>query len=266
METQQQQVPVQIDNSNLPGFTHGAEFAAEATTQIMPDSLPSTIPFDEDSSPRQSPSERISPSEEVRGATARSSQVIEISDEEDGHARLSRPRRRIAGPIDYTYQGYHDMIEYATTTSSNTRKRKTEDTTTVDFNSNLDQFVKNIRRQYEASNHESNRLKVENDQLMEEIRQLKKAKKHYKGQVRTSNLRIEAFRRHIDEQKKRGILSCPICRRSKPSWQILGCGHLLCTECVENIKLQGQVYEYPCPQCTAPIKSCLDCHPNLVEL
>lgn len=129
-----------------------------------------------------------------------------------------------------------------------------------------DRLVKSIRRRYEISEQENSRLQEENLQMKQENTQLRKAKKHYKEQVRMSNLRIDAFRRQIDEQKKRGVLSCAGCRSTKENWKILGCRHLLCTQCAEDVRSQAPLFGYPCPQCKTPIESCLDCFPNLLEL
>ncbi|KAH8693583.1 hypothetical protein BGW36DRAFT_300986, partial [Talaromyces proteolyticus] len=87
-----------------------------------------------------------------------------------------------------------------------------------------------------------------------------------KEQVRVSNLRIQAFQRQIDKQKKRGVLRCAGCRTNKKNRKIFGCKHLLCTQRVEDVNSQGPLFGYPCPQCKAPIEACFDCFPNLLEL
>lgn len=85
METSQQPALVQIGDWHIPDFTHEAEeeLATEDPAQIILDSPPSTIPFDEYSPPRQSPSERLRPSEEVGEAAGSPLPVIEISDDEE---------------------------------------------------------------------------------------------------------------------------------------------------------------------------------------
>lgn len=70
---------VQIDDWHIPDFIYEAEeeLATGSPAQIILDSPPFTIPFDEDSSPRQSASERLPPSEEVGEAAGSPSPVIE---------------------------------------------------------------------------------------------------------------------------------------------------------------------------------------------
>jgi regulator of replication initiation timing len=133
--------------------------------------------------------------------------------------------------------------------------------------------LKDIPRQFEAISQqfgqfkeENHQLKEENHQLKETVGQGKRARRRHKEQVRKLKLRNEALQCQIDEQKTRGVLVCVYCRSSRTTWKMLGCGHMLCTGCEEHIKSQGPLYEYPCPQCKAPIKSCVDCFPNLVEL
>ncbi|EED15461.1 hypothetical protein TSTA_049010 [Talaromyces stipitatus ATCC 10500] len=158
METQQQPALVQIDDWHIPDFTHEAEeeLATEGPAQIILDSPPSTIPFDEDSPPRQSPSERLPPSEEVGEAAGSPSPVIEISDdEEDNHAR---PRRRNTGHRpDYTYRDYQDTMEHAISAPP-LRKRKREDSDAVDFRSKIKRFSKEVTESFEALEKENKQL------------------------------------------------------------------------------------------------------------
>ncbi|KAI7976414.1 hypothetical protein EIK77_010174 [Talaromyces pinophilus] len=91
METQQLPIPALIDNLHALGFIDGVEegIAIEAPTNILlesPVSPPSTIPFDEDSPPRQLPSERVPSGEEVGKAAGSPSPVIEISGDEENHS------------------------------------------------------------------------------------------------------------------------------------------------------------------------------------
>jgi hypothetical protein len=67
METQQPPTPVQIDNWHALGFIYGVEeqSTTEAPADILHESPPSTIPFDEDSPPHQPSSEPLPPSEGV---------------------------------------------------------------------------------------------------------------------------------------------------------------------------------------------------------
>uniref|UniRef100_A0A093VWU9 RING-type domain-containing protein n=1 Tax=Talaromyces marneffei PM1 TaxID=1077442 RepID=A0A093VWU9_TALMA len=249
METQQPAL-VQIDDWHIPEFIYEAE--EELTTgdaaQIRLDSPPSTIPFD--SPPRQVPSERVPSGEEVGEAAGSPSAVIEISDSEENHD--TRPRRRRRGRPDYAYRDYQDTMEHAISAPP-IGKRKREDSD-VDFRSKMKRFVKEITEPYEA-------LQRENQRLNHKRQQWEKDKKQLQDQIRY-------LQRQIHEQKRRNILKCALCHQTfNESWKVLGCGHTLCQDCVEDIKSRGSVFEYPCPypECKKPIRSCLDFYPNVVE-
>ncbi|EED19015.1 hypothetical protein TSTA_023500 [Talaromyces stipitatus ATCC 10500] len=253
METQQQPALVQTDDWRIPGLIDEAEeeLAPEGPTQVLHDSPPSTISFDEDSPPRQPHSERLSPSEEVEEAAGCPSPVIEISDDEDDNH--PRPRLRNTDRPDYTYRDYLNIMEYAISAPPR-RKWKGEDSDAVDFQSKVNQLVMEIQGPYEALEKENKRLKQERHQWMKDKKQLQ--------------LQIQYLRRQIDEQKQRNILKCILCHRIfNESWRVLGCGHTLCKNCVEDIKSKDSLFEYPCPyaQCKKPIQSCLDFYPNVVE-
>jgi hypothetical protein len=136
METQQPPTPAQIDNWHDLGFIYGVEagIATEAPTDESPASPPSTIPFDEDSPPRQLPSERVLSGEEVGEAAGSPSPVIEISDDEGNHH--TRPRRRRRGRPDYAYRDYQDTMEHAISAPP-LSKRKREDSDVVDYQSKI---------------------------------------------------------------------------------------------------------------------------------
>lgn len=138
METQQPPTPAQLDNWHDLGFIYGVEegIATEAPTDILlesPASPPSTIPFDEDSPPRQLPSERVPSGEEVGEAAGSSSPVIEISDDEENHP--TRPRHRRRDRPDYAYRDYQDTMDAVS--APPLRKRKREDSDVVDLQSNI---------------------------------------------------------------------------------------------------------------------------------
>lgn len=134
MERQRQNAPIQMVLP-IPGSVDTAEDAvAEAILGSPPSTIP-TIPFDEDSPPPQLSSEQSPTEEATRAQGSSHSSAIEISDdEEDSHAR---PRRRNTGRPDYTYREYHDTMDHATATSSNLRKRRREESLTVDLISEL---------------------------------------------------------------------------------------------------------------------------------
>lgn len=139
METQQPPTPAQIGNWHALGFIYGVEegIATEAPTDILlesPASPPSTIPFDEDSPPRQLPNERVPSAEEVGEAAGSPSPVIEISDDEENHH--TRPRRRRRGRPDYAYRDYQDTMEHAISAPT-VGKRKREDSNVVNFQSRI---------------------------------------------------------------------------------------------------------------------------------
>lgn len=136
METQQPPTPAQINDWHALGFTYGEGVAPESPTDIIlesPASLPSTIPFDEDSPPQQLPSERVPSGEEVGEAAGSSSPVIEISDVEENHP--TRPRRRRRGRPDYAYRDYQYTMDAIS--APPLRKRKREDSDVVDLQSNI---------------------------------------------------------------------------------------------------------------------------------
>uniref|UniRef100_A0A093URN7 Putative galactinol--sucrose galactosyltransferase 5 n=1 Tax=Talaromyces marneffei PM1 TaxID=1077442 RepID=A0A093URN7_TALMA len=136
METRQPPTPAQIDNWHALGFIYGVEegIMTESPADILLESPPSTIPFDEDSPPRQLPSERLPSSEEVGEAAGSPSPAIEISDgEENHHTRL---RRRHRGRPDYAYRDYQDTMEHAILAQP-LSKRKREDSDVADFRSKI---------------------------------------------------------------------------------------------------------------------------------
>ncbi|KUL81959.1 hypothetical protein ZTR_11415 [Talaromyces verruculosus] len=256
MEIQQPTTPAQIDNWHALGFIYGVEeaIATEAPTDILlesPASPPSTIPFDEDSPPRQLPSERVSSGEEVGEAAGSPSPVIEISDDEENHH--TRPRRRRRGRPDYAYRDYQDTMEHAISAPT-IGKRKREDSNVVDFQSRIKRFVKEVTEPYEALEKENKRLKQEREEW-------RKKEKQFQNQ-------LQFLKRQNEEQRRRNILKCALCHRTfNDSWKVLGCGHTLCEDCVKDIKSKGSVFEYPCPypECKKPIQSCQDFYPNVVE-
>ncbi|EEA18504.1 hypothetical protein TMatcc_001212 [Talaromyces marneffei ATCC 18224] len=284
METQQPPTPAQIVNWHALGFIYGVEerIATEAPTDILlesPASPPSTIPFDEDSPPRQLPSERVPSGEEVGEAAGSPSPVFEISDDEENHH--TRPRRRRRGRPDYTYRDYQDTMEHAISAPT-VGKRKREDSNVVDFQSRIKRFVKEVTEPYEALEQENKRLNQESHQLKKDKEQLQKDKEQLqkdKEQLRKNKeqlqkdkkqlqLQIQYLRRQIDEQKRRNILKCALCHRTfNESWKFLGCGHTLCQTCLEDIESKGLGFGYPCPypECKKPIRFCLDFYPNVVE-
>lgn len=114
----------------------------------------------------------------------------------------------------------------------------------------MEDFIK----RYEALKGESQRLIHDKHRFKEKNRLLQYENRHLK--------------RLHDEQKYRNILKCPLCHRTfNESWKVLGCGHMLCKDCVEDIKSKGSVFEYPCPypECKKPIQSCRDFYPNVVD-
>ncbi|EED20480.1 hypothetical protein TSTA_037010 [Talaromyces stipitatus ATCC 10500] len=294
METQQPQqppTPAQIDNWHALGFIYGVEegIATEAPTDILlesPASPPSTIPFDEDSPPRQLPSERVLSGEEVCEAAGSPSPVIEISDDEENHH--TRPRRRRRGRPDYAYRDYQDTMEHAISAPT-VGKRKREDSNVVDFQSRIKRFVKEVTEPYEALEQENKRLNQEShqlkkgkeqlqkdkeqlqkdkEQLQKDKEQLQKDKEQLQKDKKQLQLQIQYLRRQIDEQMRRNILKCALCHRTfNESWKFLGCGHTLCQTCLEDIESKGLGFGYPCPypECKKPIRFCLDFYPNVVE-
>jgi hypothetical protein len=120
METQQAALTWRI-----PDFTYEAdeELATRDPAQIILDSPPSTLPFDENSSLRQLPSEQLPSREEVGVAAGSPSPIIEISDDEGNHTRL---RRRRAGRPDYAYRDYQATMDHAISAQP-VGKRKRED-------------------------------------------------------------------------------------------------------------------------------------------
>jgi hypothetical protein len=118
METQQPPTPVQLDNWHRLGFIYGAkeESTTEAPGDILHESHPSTIPFDEDSPPHPPPSEPLPPSQDVGQTASSPSPVVNLrTDEEDGLTH--RPDCAISAPP--------------------LRKRKGQDLDAVDFRSKL---------------------------------------------------------------------------------------------------------------------------------
>lgn len=180
METQQQPALVQIDDWHIPDLTYEAEeeLTTEGPAQIILDSPPYTIPFDEDSPPRQLPSERLIPSEKIGEVAGSPSPVIERSDDEkDNHTRL-RHQNKHRRP-DYTYQDYQDTIEHAISAPP-LRKWKREDSDAVDFQSKIvrssclsfsilannhqKKFVKEVTELYETLEKENRQLTQERHQ------------------------------------------------------------------------------------------------------
>lgn len=236
-------------------YDEEVRLATEDPARRIPESPPSTISFSEDS-PSQPFPERLPPSDKVSEAEGASLPAIEISDV--GEAKRTRTRPQKGPPPDYTCQKFRNDIDQASAESPNPRKRKKEGSDTVNIPSELvsgnfqilmslvytynwkDQIAKRIRRELET-------LEQKNHQLHEDNHKLKQENKRCK-------------------QKKRGVLICAGCRSTKQNWKILGCRHLLCTQCVEDVKPQGAVFGYPCPQCNATIELCLDCFPTLLEV
>uniref|UniRef100_A0A093V6S0 3-phytase B n=1 Tax=Talaromyces marneffei PM1 TaxID=1077442 RepID=A0A093V6S0_TALMA len=99
METQQPPTPVQIDNWHALGVIYGVEeeSTTEAPADILHESPPSTIPFDEDSPPHQPSIESLPPSQDVGHTASSPSLVVTFRiDEEDDPAH--RPDCAISAP------------------------------------------------------------------------------------------------------------------------------------------------------------------------
>ncbi|KAF3389704.1 hypothetical protein DPV78_011776 [Talaromyces pinophilus] len=146
IETQQPPTPTQIDS------WHDFESTTEVSADILHESPPSTIPFDEHSPPRRLSSEPLPPSQGVGDMANSPSPVVNFkTDDEDDPAH--RP-------------------DYAISARS-LRKQKREDLDAVDFRSKLRQLVKEVLELHEA-------LEEKNKQLIQERRQRQKTRKFYK--------------------------------------------------------------------------------------
>jgi formylmethanofuran dehydrogenase subunit E len=105
-------------------------------------------------------------------------------------------------------------------------------------------------------------------EITERYEALEKENKRLNHEARQLQNQNQYLRRQNEEQKRRNILKCALCHQTfNESWKVLGCGHTLCKDCVEDIKSKGSVFEYPCPypECKKPIRSCVDFYPNVVE-